>query len=75
MNDKRFKVIENGLLKEYEVYKVCHNKKNGKSYLIYKFEDKLYASLINYHNGLFLLDEITNDSEWDFLDMEIDKDE
>ena len=70
MNDNRFKVLEDGITKEYIVVKFCNNEDNGKKYLIYKEEDddKLYGSLIT-------LDEIKDDSEWDYLDKELGKDE
>lgn len=77
MNDNRFKVLEDGITKEYVVVKFCNNEDNGKKYLIYKEEDddKLYGSLITLEDGKFTLDEIKDDSEWDYLDKELGKDE
>lgn len=77
MNDNRFKVLEDGITKEYIVVKFCNNEDNGKKYLIYKEEDddKLYGSLITLEDGKFTLDEIKDDSEWDYLDKELGKDE
>lgn len=77
MNDNRFKVLEDGITKEYIVVKFCNNEDNGKKYLIYKEEDddKLYGSLITLEDGKFILDEIKDDSEWDYLDKELGKDE
>ena len=77
MNDNRFKVLEDGITKEYVVVKFCNNEDNGKKYLIYKEEDddKLYGSLITLEDGKFILDEIKDDSEWDYLDKELGKDE
>lgn len=71
MNDKTFEAMEDGKLKEYEVYKICHNKENNKNYLIYIDDGELYASVIIYEDGKYILDEIKDDYEWDFLDMEI----
>ena len=77
MNDNRFKVLEDGITKEYVVVKFCNNEDNGKKYIIYKEEDddKLYGSLITLEDGKFILDEIKDDSEWDYLDKELGKDE
>lgn len=77
MNDNRFKVLEDGITKEYIVVKFCNNEDNGKKYVIYKEEDdnKLYGSLITLEDGKFILDEIKDDSEWDYLDKELGKDE
>lgn len=77
MNDNRFKVLEDGITKEYVVVKFCNNEDNGKKYVIYKEEDddKLYGSLITLEDGKFILDEIKDDSEWDYLDKELGKDE
>ena len=52
MNDNRFKVLEDGITKEYVVVKFCNNEDNGKKYVIYKEEDdnKLYGSLITLEN-------------------------
>ena len=77
MNDNRFKVLEDGITKEYVVVKFCNNEDNGKKYVIYKEEDdnKLYWSLITLEDGKFTLDEIKDDSEWDYLDKELGKDE
>ena len=77
MNDNRFKVLEDGITKEYVVVKFCNNEDNGKKYVIYKEEDdnKLYGSLITLEGGKFILDEIKDDSEWDYLDKEIGKNE
>lgn len=77
MNDNRFKVLEDGITKEYIVVKFCNNEDNGKKYLIYKEEDddKLYGSLITLEDGKFTLDEIKDDSECDYLDKELGKDE
>ena len=77
MNDNRFKVLEDGITKEYVVVKFCNNEDNGKKYVIYKEEDdnKLYGSLITLEDGKFTLDEIKDDSEWDYLDKELGKDE
>ena len=77
MNDNRFKVLEDGITKEYVVVKFCNNEDNGKKYVIYKEEDdnKLYGSLITLEGGKFILDEIKDDSEWDYLDKELGKDE
>ena len=77
MNDNRFKVLEDGITKEYVVVKFCNNEDNGKKYVIYKKEDdnKLYGSLITLEDGKFILDEIKDDSEWDYLDKELGKDE
>ena len=77
MNDNRFKVLEDGITKEYVVVKFCNNEDNGRKYVIYKEEDddKLYGSLITLEDGKFILDEIKDDSEWDYLDKELGKDE
>ncbi len=77
MNDNRFKVLEDGITKEYVVVKFCNNEDNGKKYVIYKEEDddKLYGSLITLEDGKFILDGIKDDSEWDYLDKELGKDE
>lgn len=77
MNDNRFKVLEDGITKEYIVVKFCNNEDNGKKYVIYKEEDddKLYGSLITLEDGKFILDGIKDDSEWDYLDKELGKDE
>ena len=77
MNDNRFKVLEDGITKEYVVVKFCNNEDNGKKYVIYKEEDdnKLYGSLITLEDGKFILDEIKDDSEWDYLDKELGKNE
>ena len=79
MNDNRFKILEDGITKEYVVVKFCNNEDNGKKYVIYKEEDddKLYGSLITLEeeDGKFILDEIKDDSEWDYLDKELGKDE
>lgn len=77
MNDNRFKILEDGITKEYVVVKFCNNLETGKKYVIYKEEDddKLYGSLITLEDGKFILDEIKDDSEWDYLDKELGKDE
>ena len=77
MNDNRFKILEDGITKEYVVVKFCNNEDNGKKYIIYKEEDddKLYGSLITLEDGKFILDGIKDDSEWDYLDKELGKDE
>lgn len=77
MNDNKFKVVENGITKEYVVIKFCNNKKTGKKYIIYKEEDndKLYGSSIYFENGQFILNEITDTSEWDYLDKELGNNE
>lgn len=75
MNELEFMAMENGKLKEYEVYKICHNKDNDKNYLIYIDDGNLYASVIIYENGKYILEEIKDESEWNFLDMEIKNNE
>lgn len=69
--DNKFKVIEDNQEKEYEIVKLCKNK--GINYIIYKDNDVYYASRYSVIDNKIMLDEIIDDSEWDFIDMELNK--
>ena len=69
--DNVFKVYEDGKEVSYEIIKLC--KKDGYYYIIYKDQDEYYASRYNIVDNKIELDEIVDDSEWDFIDMELNK--
>ena len=75
MEKMSFKVEENGELKEYEIITYVNNPMNHNSYVIYHEpnSDEVYASLYRIEEGEVILDEITTDEEWDFLDEVLEK--
>lgn len=66
-----FKVIEEGIEKEYQIVKLCKN--NNINYIIYKDDIDYYASRYDIIDNKIQLNEITDDNEWDFIDQELNK--
>ena len=75
MKDMTFKVEEDGKTIEYEIITYVTNPQTNKSYVIYHEanSDEVYASTYTIEKGELILDEITTDEEWDFLDEVLDK--
>lgn len=75
MNNTSIKIMENGIEKEYEIFGFCNNPKLNKNYIIYtdKKDDSYYASRYIIKDNYLVLEEIIDDEEWDFLDMELSK--
>lgn len=67
MNDLTFKVDD----KEYYILNYVKNPNTNKTYILYtesKDSDTVYASTYSIVKGELILDEITTDEEWDYLD-------
>lgn len=60
---------------KYKVIKMLYNDKTDKSYIVYENcnkEDKnIYASTFSFAGNQLVLDEITSDEEWNFIDSEL----
>jgi len=66
-----FKVIEDGIEKEYQIIALCKN--NNNNYIIYKDDNNHYASRYEINDNKIKLNEIIDDNEWDFIDQELEK--
>lgn len=67
MKDNHFKVVENNQEKEYIIIKAFKHKNNN--YIIYTDNNiDYYASRYSVINNSIVLDEIVNESEWDYID-------
>ena len=75
MKDMTFKTEEDGKTIEWEIISYVKNPSNNKAYIIYHRpnDNEVYASVYRIEKGELILDEITNDDEWDFLEKELDK--
>jgi len=69
--DNKFMIDINDITYEYEIVKICKN--NDHNYLIYKDSNGLYASRYDVIDNKIQLDEIIDDSEWDYIDSELNK--
>ncbi len=71
MKDEIFTIDD----EKYKVIKMLYNDKTDKSYIVYeKCDDKdnnIYASTFSFAGNQLILDEITSDKEWDFIDSEL----
>lgn len=70
-NKLTFKLTEDGITKEYFIIKMITNKDNNKNYIIYTENNDskdVYASTFEINDNELKLDEIENDSEWDYVD-------
>lgn len=75
MKDKKITITENGIKKEYEIYKICTSKAFKKNYIIYTDNINYYAASYSILDNSVILNEITNDLEWEFIDEELNKNE
>lgn len=69
--ENKFSVDINNNTYEYEIIKLC--KKDNYNYIIYKDNDGYYASRYIVIDNKIQLEEIEDDSEWDFIDSELNK--
>lgn len=75
MKDMTLQIEEDGKKVEYEIITYVKNPNNDKTYVIYHEPDneEVYASVYTIEKGEVILDEITTDEEWDFLDEVLEK--
>lgn len=73
MIDNVISVTENGETKNYTVYGFLENKERKKNYIIYTDGENYYASSYIFNGNKMVLDEITDDTEWDYIDRELAK--
>ena len=73
MIDNVISVTENGETKSYTVYGFLENKERKKNYIIYTDGENYYASSYILNGNKMVLDEITDDTEWDYIDKELAK--
>lgn len=71
--DNKIKILEDGILKEYDVIGLCKNKELNKDYVIYSDGTNNYAARYILQNGKLVLEDIIDDLEWDYVNKEFEK--
>ena len=71
--DNKIKILENGILKEYDVIGLCKNKELNKDYVIYSDGTNNYSARYILQNGKLVLEDIIDDLEWDYVNKEFER--
>ena len=73
MQDKTFKVMVDGNLKEYEIIKILAPKNSEYRYIVYKDDNDTFASRYIVKDNEIILKDIENESEWNYIDERLGK--
>lgn len=76
MEDMTFVANENGKNITFNIIKYFKNPNNNQDYIIYaeKGKDDIFASKYEIKNNELILNEITSDEEWDYVDKVLGED-
>lgn len=74
MKDTTFKIINDGVEKEYNIIKIVPSSKMNKNYIIYSDDRDIYAARCEIKDNKIKLFQIEDDKEYDYLDEILNKD-